>query len=43
MGRGLEYARSTLMATADLLMGNARRRLEAEGQAVTMRQTDWQV
>ena len=41
VGRGLEYARSSLMSTADLLMRNALRRAEAEGRAVTMQSTDW--
>lgn len=41
LGRGWEYARSSLMSTSDLLMTNARRRAESEGQKVTMQRTDW--
>jgi cytochrome P450 len=41
MARKLEYARSTLMSTADLLMQAARKQAVARGEEVHMVQTDW--
>ncbi|KAI7837525.1 hypothetical protein COHA_008661 [Chlorella ohadii] len=41
MARKLEYARSTLMCTADLLMQAAKKQALARGEKVHMVETDW--
>ncbi|PSC70657.1 cytochrome p450 [Micractinium conductrix] len=41
LAKRLEYARSTVMSTADLLMQRAKRQALARGEAVTMVETDW--
>jgi hypothetical protein len=41
VARRLEYARATLMSTADVLMGAAAARAEASGEALPLQRTDW--